>query len=357
MSFTPYNAPLLSGLLGDMEVAQQFSVKADLHAMIRFEVALARAEAEAGVVPAEAAERIELASRTFSPDILALAQATAQDGMAVPEFVSQLRAAVGSPHNVCVHVGCTSQDLIDTSLVLRVREVNALLVERLEAAMRLLKDLSERFGTRALMAQTRMQAALPVTVADRIDLWLAPLQRCRERFETLTENLYVLQFAGPVGTLDGLDGKGSEVRRRLAEELGLYDPGGSWHTNRAVITDYSNWLSSITSALGKLGQDIVLMAQNERDELVFTGAGTSSAMPHKRNPVQAETLTTIARFNATLVSGMHHASLHEQERSGAAWGLEWMLLPQLCVATAASLRNAERLLGSITSMGHESIGS
>ena len=137
----------------------------------------------------------------------------------------------------------------------------------------------------------------------------------------------------------------------MAEKLGLRDPGFCWHTERIGIVDYAQWLAFVTGSLGKMGQDIVLMAQNAMGEFQFDSGGGSSAMAHKQNPVKAEALVTLARFNATLAGGMQHAMVHEQERSGAAWTFEWMMIPQLCVATGASLRNASELLESATAIG------
>src|SRR5690606_36016393 len=117
---------------------------------------------------------------------------------------------------------------------------------------------------------------------------------------------------------------------------------------RDGVAGLASWLSLVTGSLGKMGQDIALMAQSEVGEIRLASGGGSSAMPHKVNPVGAETLVALARFNATLVSGMHHAMVHENERSGAAWTLEWLILPQTTVATAASLRCAVALLGGLS---------
>lgn len=351
MSYTPFNAPLLSGLLGDMEIASFFSVKADCAAMLRFEALLAEAEAAAGIIPDEAARAIFEVSKTFEPDMKMLNEGASHDGMAVPDFVTQLRSAVGEPHAQYVHFGSTSQDVIDTSLIMRLKNVNGILDARLKAIIANISDLDRKFGNLPLMARTRMQAALPILVSDRLHQWMGPLIDHCERLVALEANLYQLQFAGPVGTLEKLGSKGNSIRAHLADLLDLTDPGTSWHTDRSNLVEYANWLSLVTGALGKMGQDIVLMAQNDLDEIDFDNAGGSSAMPHKENPIKAESLVTLARFNATLLPGMHQSLVHEQERSGAAWTLEWMLIPQLCVATGAALRNAERLLGSVNWIG------
>jgi len=351
MSYTPFNAPLLGPLLGDKEVIQHFSVAADIAAMLRFEVALAQAEAAEGLIPADAADAIANAAETFEPPPPLLGQGAATDGLVVPTFVKMLRDHVGEPHGEHVHFGTTSQDAIDTSLSLRLIPVVEIYAGRLNDINERLDGLIARFGENGLMGQTRMQAALPITVADRVRAWQSPVQGQGARLVELVPRLFRLQFAGAVGTRDKLGDAGDRVAVRLAETLGLGPADPPWQTDRSAIAEFASWLSLVTGSLGKIGQDIALMAQSDRREIDIAGAGGSSAMPHKRNPVKAETLVTLAQFNATLVSGMHQALVHEQERSGVAWTLEWMILPQMAAATGASLRLTIELLDSVERVG------
>jgi 3-carboxy-cis,cis-muconate cycloisomerase len=133
----------------------------------------------------------------------------------------------------------------------------------------------------------------------------------------------------------------------MATRLGLGVVPRARHSERDGQAELADWLSLVTGSLGKMGQDIALMAQSEVGEVRLRGGGGSSAMPHKVNPVGAEVLVTLARFNAALVSGMHQALVHENERSGAAWTLEWMLLPQMATAAGAALRTALHLVGNM----------
>jgi 3-carboxy-cis,cis-muconate cycloisomerase len=351
VSVSPFDHPLLSGLLGDEEIAGHFTVAAELGAMADFERALALAEAAEGIIPAEAAGAIADRIATFQPDVDGIRAATARDGVVGVDYVRQLRSWVGEPHAGHVHHGATSQDVVDTALVLRLRAAVAILAGRLEAVEAALAQLAGRFAGRSLMGRTRMQDALPITVGDRIAAWRGPFQRHRQRLEELRPRLLAVQFGGAVGTLDKLGGKGREVVRRMAAELGLAVPERSWHTQRDSLAEFAAWLALVTGSLGKIGADIGLMAQSGPGEIALAGGGGSSAMPHKANPVGAEVLVALARFVATLSGGMAQALVAEQERSGAAWTLEWMLLPQMVVATAAALRTAGRLIGDVTSMG------
>ncbi|WP_378946036.1 3-carboxy-cis,cis-muconate cycloisomerase [Mesorhizobium sp. ANAO-SY3R2] len=349
MTVSPFDHPYLSVLLGDEETARQFSVEAEVAAMLAFECALAEAEADEGVIAVDAARAIAAVLTSFEPDMAALAAGVARDGVVVPELVRQLRAAVGALHGGAVHFGATSQDVIDTALVLRLRPVLDRLDVLLAQLVAALAGLEDRFGANPLMGRTRMQAAIEITVADRICAWRGPLERHRARLAVLRPELLVVQFGGAAGTLEKLDDKAASVRSALAEKLGLGD-APQWQSQRDRLADFASLLSLITGSLGKFGQDVALMAQ-DGSEIALAGGGGSSAMPHKQNPVAAEVLVTLARFNATQLSGMHQALVHEQERSGSAWTLEWLLLPQMAVAAAASLRQANALAAQIASIG------
>lgn len=341
MHARPY--PLLKALVGDEAIGALFSDEAELSALLEAEVALARAQAEVGLIDKEAAQRIAEVSRSFRPDWDRLAEGLAQDGVVVPAFVKQLRAAVGEPHAKAVHLDATSQDIIDTALVLRLKSVIGIFGRRIADLVSALRDLRARDGKTELMARTRMQQALPFTAADKIDTWLQPLERHAENLESLAPRLLVVQLGGPIGTRKELLGHGDAVADAMAEILELgYGP--SWHSQRDRIGEFAAFLSLLSGTLGKIGQDVALMAQNEVGEVRLAAGGGSSAMPHKSNPVQAEVLVTLARFNAGLLGTLHQALVHENERSGAAWTLEWLVLPQMVEAAAAGLSKAQALV-------------
>ena len=348
MTVSVFDHPLLSKLLGDEEVAAFFSLEADMAAMLTFEAALSRAQAEEGLIPAEAGPAIADRLKGFEPDFADLAAGTKRDGMIVPALIKQLRRTVGEPNAEHVHFGSTSQDVIDTSLALRLAKIVAIFDSRLEALDEKLAILDARFGKTSVMAHTRMQAALPVTVSRKISSWRDPLKRHRGRLGSASGQIAILHCGGPTGTLHKWGGKADAVTENLARRLGLKAVDRPRHTERDGLVEFASWLSLVAGSLGKMGQDIALSAQNEIAEIRIASGGGSSAMAHKVNPIGAETLVALARFNATLVSGMHHALVSENERSGAMWTMEWMLVPQMTVATAAALRTADALLDDIS---------
>ena len=340
-------ARLLDALVGDAAMQAIFSDREELAAMMRVEAALALAAAEAGLVADAAALETAQACASFEPDREDLAAGLAQDGVVVPALVRQLRSRLSEAHRGAVHFGATSQDIVDTSLVLRLAAALDLLESRLAVVVADLARLTEAEGSLPLMAHTRMQAALPFTVAAKLATWADPLLRHAERLGELRRRLLVVQLGGAVGTRDAFAGKGEAVARSLALRLGLRD-GPAWHAQRDAIAEAGGWLSLVTGTLGKIGQDIALMAQSEVGAVALPPGGGSSAMPHKSNPVSAEILVALARHNAGLVAGLHHALVHEGERSGAAWTLEWLILPQMAVACASALTHAHGLTGRLS---------
>lgn len=345
-----FDHPWLGGHFGDEEALRFWSPEMQLSHMLAFEAAWSRALGACGMVAADQAERDAAAIEALSPDIAGLRAGTAQDGLPVPALVKQLRTA--HPHGASIHEGATSQDVIDTALSLTIRDHTDLLLARLNALSDALDTLAERFGGNPLMGRTRMQAALPITGADRIATWRLPLSEHCNRLDQLRPRVERVQIGGAAGDRAALGKQSGAIAAHVAESLGLANPPRAWHAMRDGLAEYAGALSLVTGTLGKMGQDICLMAQQGIDEITLAGGGGSSAMSHKQNPVGAELLVTLARFNAVQLSAMHHSMIHEQERSGAAWSLEWMILPQMAVATARALDVALNLASRIEAFGN-----
>lgn len=326
----------------DEEIEGLFEPAAEIAALLQFEAALARSQSILGLVTANAAAKIEKLCATFSPDMVALERGIARDGMVIPELVGQLRAALPKEHRDALHLRSTSQDAIDTCLILQLRAAIDILETRLGQSLISLEDLSNRFAEVPQMGRTRMQRALPLKAGDRIAAWSAPLKRHQERLTALKPNLLVIQCGGPIG----IDPSPWAVH--LAEILHLGVTLRSWHTARDELANFASWLSLVSGSVGKIGADIAMMVQNEIAEAIIAGGGRSSTMHHKSNPIQAETLVAIGRYNAALLGGFHQSLIHEQERSGSAWALEWMILPDMASNTGACLMHLNHLLINIS---------
>jgi len=347
MSISVFEHPFLAQLFGDdEEILALFTGAADISEMLRYEAALSDAQADLGLIPAEARLAIAKTMETFEPNIPNLAKATARDGVVIPSLVKELKSAVGKDYGEYVHFGATSQDVIDTSLVLRLKRISSILHGRMQQLVRRYDWLDVTFGKNALTGYTRMQPALPITVSDRISSWKHPLSAYSAKLDAIS---FPVQFGGAAGTLEKFGEQGPALRALLAQKLELHD-NPQWHSQRAFIVEFGNLLSLLTGTLGKFGQDIALMAETG-EELTLTGGGGSSAMPHKQNPVGAEILVSLARFNAAQMGGLHQAMVHEQERSGAAWMVEWMILPQIVASTGGALNIASALIDKIVRIG------
>jgi 3-carboxy-cis,cis-muconate cycloisomerase len=348
---TELSPTFLNDLLLDSDVAALIGTEADLKAMLAFEVALGEAAAQSGCIPKDHARAMSEKAASFAPDVHALQHATLKDGVVIPDYVRQLRDHVGGEAARSVHFGATSQDVIDTALALKLRDVFDLFEARLTGIAALLEGLIENFGSAEIPGRTRMQSAIPITAGDRIRVWRAGVMQALEALESVRRENLILSLAGAAGTAEKFGDRIDTVRENLAARLGLSVPDYVPHAARGRIADLGSWLSRVTGALGKIGQDVALMAQNEMAEIALSGGGASSAMPHKQNPVRAEVLVSLARFNATQVSALHQSLVHEQERSGAAWTLEWLVLPQMLNATGTALKHAAGLLSGIKRVG------
>lgn len=341
-----FDHPWLGGLFADAEAQAIWAPGRQLAHMLTFEAAWSRALGAAGRVDSAMAETAACAIEAARPDAATLRAGTAADGLPVPALVRVLREAAGDAAGA-VHAGATSQDVMDSALAMTLRDCADLLDRRLSALARALDALDARCGARPLTARTRMQAALPATVSNRLRAWGAPLPRHRTRLAELRPRVEVVQIGGPVG--DRRDIAPAMVTD-MARALGL-GAGPCWHSARDGIAEFGALTALIAGSCGKIGQDICLMAQQGLNEIALSGGGGSSAMAHKRNPVRAELLVTLARHAAIASAAIQQAAIHEQERSGSAWALEWMHLPDLCVTTLRALAAATETLGDVTAIG------
>lgn len=337
---------LLSALTGDADIETLLGDDAQLAAMLAVERALAEASADAGWISADAAEAIAEATVRFTPDWGGLLAGMARDGVVVPALVQQLRRALAEPHRQALHQSATSQDIVDTALMLQLARIFDLYEARLTALLMQFENLAEQVGNQPLMAHTRMQVALPTTWGAKLTSWAEPLQRHRRALAALRRSLLVVQLGGPVGDRGSFEGHGDAIAAGVAQrlDLGLSSP---WHSTRDPIVSLGSLLALISGSLGKFGADITLLAQTEVGAIRIDGGGGSSAMAHKSNPVNAEVLVALARYNAGLAGTLQQAIIHENERSGSAWTLEWLTLPPMLITTGASLRLGRALLEQI----------
>ncbi|MBI7986724.1 3-carboxy-cis,cis-muconate cycloisomerase, partial [Pseudomonas aeruginosa] len=246
-----------------------------------------------------------------------------------------------------VHLGATSQDAMDSGLVLQLRRALALLEQDLQRLAEVLADQAERHADTPLAGRTWLQHATPVTLGMKLAGLLGALTRHRQRLRELRPRLLVLQFGGASGTLAALGEQALPVAAALAEELGLALPEQPWHTQRDRLVEFASVLGLVAGSLGKFGRDVSLLMQTEAGEVfepAGAGRGGSSTMPHKRNPVSSAVLIAAATRAPGLVSTLFAAMPQEHERSLGLWHAEWETLPELCCLVAGALQQAIGLL-------------
>ncbi|WP_028792966.1 3-carboxy-cis,cis-muconate cycloisomerase [Thalassobaculum salexigens] len=348
MPVTAFDSALTAPLLSDPETAVLIDDAAVTRAMVEVERALSRVEGRCGVIPQDAAAAIDSALDGFMPDMEKLGAGMQTAGVPIVSLVSQLRDKVGAPARDYVHAGATSQDIYDNALLLCFAAATDRIKARLDAVITLLSILADEHRYTVMAGRTRTQQGIPISFGAKVAGWLAPLKRYRERLIWVREELLVVQFGGAAGTLAAIGPGGMDVADMLADELGLDRPVSPWHTARDGMLSLGDWLSGVTGTLGKIGADLLLMGQNEVGEIRAGGGGGSSAMPQKANPIGIEMLVTLARANATNLSGLHHAAIQEHERGGPGWTLEWVCLPPMVLATAAALRIVSETLAGLT---------
>lgn len=332
------DSALYARLFGDAGTAALFTDSAEIRAMLLVEGALARAQGAHRMIPDEAAAFIDRMSREVQIDPSALAVETARNGVPVPGLLAAFRKAAGAPEMMrWLHWGATSQDIVDTALALRLRRVLDLWQDRLDALALALGDLAGAQADLPMAARTYGQAAVPTSFGAVVAGWGWPLLRHRDRLAAVRTEVLKVSLSGAAGTLSAMDGRGAEVRRSLAEALDLADPGTSWHAQRDGMAALAGWCAGLTASLGKLGEDLLLMTQTGISEVRIEGAGGSSTMPQKQNPVAPSALVALCRQVVALSALMTGAGAHRQQRDGAAWFTEWLTLPQLCISTGAAL--------------------
>lgn len=339
-----YDSGLYRGLFTEPEAARLFTDSAEIRAMLIVEGALARAQGDLGLIPRDSAEAIHRASLEVAIDPAALAAETARSAVPVPALVASFRAAMKAPeHAQWVHWGATSQDIMDSGLALRLRQYLTLVEAGLTATLQALAALAKAHAELPMAARTWGQAATPTSFGAQAASWGRPLLRQLAALDPLRGDLLCVSLSGAAGTLSAMGERGAEVRAALARELGLADPGSSWHAERDRIARLSAWIATTAGALGRFGEDLMLMTQHGLGEVRLAEAGGSSTMPQKQNPVLPALLSALARHAAGLDATLQAASLHRQARDGAAWFTEWLALPQHCLGLARAVAAAETL--------------
>src|SRR5215203_965530 len=337
MSFSALDSALTGPLFATAEMRAVFSDRARIGAMLRVEAALARAEARFDLAPEGLAAAIE-AIAPGSLDLEKLGAETAVAGVPVIPFVKAVQARLPKDLEPAFHKGATTQDVLDSALVLQIRDALALIASDLCAVIPALAALAREHQATPCVGRTYGQHAAPITFGFKAAAWLTGVADAADQLPRLRSRVLVASLGGPVGTLAGLGEKGPAVARAFAEDLGLSAVPISWHALRARMAEAGAWLSILIGALAKMATDVAHLASTEVGEAAephMPGRGGSSAMPHKRNPVSSTIILAAHAAAKGHVVTLLDALAVADERSAGLWHAEWHALPQLLVLPRA----------------------
>jgi 3-carboxy-cis,cis-muconate cycloisomerase len=345
MSFSVLDSELTGPLFSTGAMREVFADRQRLAAMLRVEAALARAQAQFGLVPSGLAEVIA-AIDPESLDIPALGRATANAGVPVIPFVKAVQARLPGDLEAHFHKGATTQDILDTALALQMGQAFALLADDVQKTIEGLVRLAQKHRTTPCVGRTYGQHAAPLSFGYKIAVWLNGIAEIAAELPRIRERALVVSLGGPVGTLSGLGEAAIPTLEAVAAELHLGVPTIAWHSQRSRVVEAGLWLAMLLGALAKMALDIAHLASTEVGEVAephVAGRGGSSAMPHKRNPVSATVIlaahAAAGPFGGQLLAAM--AATHE--RPFGTWHAEWNALPQLFGFAAGALAEARRL--------------
>jgi 3-carboxy-cis,cis-muconate cycloisomerase len=346
---TVLDSVLFRDAFGTPRMREVFSDRALIGRYVEVEIALAKAEAKCGVIPIEAADVIAKQANGSTLDLDALREETDNVGYPILPLVHQLARQCGEAGRY-VHWGATTQDIMDTAVVLQLREALGLIDQDISALRQILAGLSQRHRDTPMAGRTHLQQALPVTFGYKTSIWLAMFDRHAERLQQLKPRVLVGQFAGAAGTLASLGDKGFEVQQAFCEELGLGIPSSTWHVARDGFAEAINFLALVTGSLGKIATDIMIMASTEFAEVYepfVKGRGASSTMPQKRNPISSELMLAAAKAVRQHAGLMLDATIQDFERATGPWHAEWIAIPESFVLAAGALHQAKFALGGL----------
>lgn len=346
MASTVLDSEIFADIFGTAEMRAVFSDDNTIACYVRAEVALAVAQGNVGVIPREHADAIAAKAPQVVLDRAELRKEAENVGYPILGLVRQLSAALGAAGRY-VHWGATTQDIMDTAVVLQVRDGLALIERDLAAVASALQALAVKHRDTAMAGRTHLQQALPVTFGYKAAIWLSMVERHVRRLTQLRERVLVAQLGGAAGTLASLGAAGLDVRREYAAALGLAEPDITWHVARDGLVEAVQVLGLITGSLGKVGFDIMLMMATELGEAFEPFAehrGASSTMPQKRNPISSEVLVANAKAVRQHAGLMLDAMLQDFERATGPWQAEWIALPESFILAAGALRQARFML-------------
>jgi 3-carboxy-cis,cis-muconate cycloisomerase len=349
MPSTFYDSAIFRDMFGTAAMRAVLADEALIQRYTEVEVALAKAQARTGVIPAEAAATIAAKCDPSRIDLARLKHEADIVGYPILPLVRQLAQQCGEAGRY-LHWGATTQDIMDTASVLQLRAALDLVAADMAGVRMALADLALKHRDTPMAGRTHLQQALPVTFGHKAAVWLAMFQRHAERLAQARPRIELVQFGGAAGTLASLGDKGLAVRRELARELKLAEPAITWHVARDGMAEAVQLLGLVTGSLAKIATDVMLMMSTELGEVAepfVEGRGGSSTMPQKRNPISCELIYAAARIVRQSAGLVLDAMAADLERATGPWHLEWVAIPEAFLAASSALCQGRFMLSGL----------
>jgi adenylosuccinate lyase len=327
-----------------------FDERARLQSWLDILVALARAQAQLGLIPSSSAEAIAGAAQIDGLDLAYAASETRSTSHSTLGLIRAFQQALPATAREHVYMGVTVQDITDTWMVLAIRQVGSIVWRDLRVIEAQLLDLAEQHRGSTMVGRTHGQPGAPITFGFKAASWADEIRRHLERLHDGRRRWLVAQLAGSVGGLGFFGDDGIELRRQFSALVGLADPGISWLTARDRLVEFAQVLAAIGGTLARIGTEVYELQRPEIGELlepVNLSAVSSITMPHKRNPERSEHLDTLARLIRANAGVVVEAMVQQHERDGRGWKAEWVALPEVCLLTGTALQFAIEILSGL----------
>lgn len=338
---------LFKDVFGDVEMMKIWDDRNWLQKWLDVEVALAEAEAEIGVVPQKAADEIGRRANMAILHHEKIKERFDQLGHPLMALIKVLQEVCEDGAGEFIHWGATTQDIMDTALVLQIKESLIIIDRELSSILTILKELAKVHRDTIMVGRTHGQQALPITFGFKVVVWCKELQRHKERLVECRKRALAGQLSGAVGTMASFGKKGFEIQHIMMKKLGLDVPDITWHSARDRVSEIINILNMISSSFGKIAKEIILLQKNEFDELEESSMVekiSSSTMPHKKNPSTCETVVALSKMIQALSCLSSEIMRPEHERDNILLKCEWMLLPQFFVMFGAIMKHSSKVL-------------
>jgi adenylosuccinate lyase len=347
MNFHPMSYVLFGDKFASQEMKKIFDEQNYLQKILDVEVALAEVEGDLGLIPSSAVPLIREQAKAEKIDLGQVAEVQKKAGHYLVAVLRALERNCPQESGQFIHYGATTQDIVDTTMVLLIREALPFMERDLKAILKASLDLAEKYKKAPMAGRTHGVHAVPITFGFKVAVWAAELARHLDRLKEMEPRLLVGNLTGATGTFAGFGPKGLEVQKRVMAKLGLQSPLICWHAARDQFGELVNWMALTGSTFAKIANEIRVMMKpefGEVEEPIKEGTVGSSTMPHKRNPALSEETMALGKILRSHAGVMLEAMETEHERDAGTWRCEFLVLPESCLIFSAALRNLRQIL-------------